>query len=393
MFGKKKVVKKEKEHKNIKVIPDDFYGAKDPVVHYEGMVKEESKKTIESRLKEAEKKAEVRAKKIIKKPGKVRGPGSGVKKKKVLYSLLAVALVLVVAAVSWYYIDQAQKLAALRAPEQPPEVEPVIEPEIEEEEIIEEEAVEEEEEIIEEEEIKETDLGPALEFPSMFLVDSADVDGDSLTDLEEEVFNVDSGDWDTDKDGYYDGQEVFNLYNPQGFAPMKIIDSGLVKEYVNPSWQYRVYYPSQWVVGEVDSQFRQVLFSSVTGDYVEISAFKKESGEDFTAWFIENAENQKLTDLQTIINRFKEEGKKRKDDLVAYFVQENDVYVMTYHPGATGPMPFRHIIRMMWQSFRPSKTFVEIPEQIVLPVEPTSTIEIGKPVLVEEATTTEQEEI
>lgn len=208
-----------------------------------------------------------------------------------------------------------------------------------------------------------------LQFPTILLSDQVDTDNDSLTDAEEEVFGTDSGIWDTDQDGYYDGQEVFNLYNPKGFAPVRLIDSGLIREYVHANFQYRVYYPVLWKADAVDVSGRQILFSAITGDYIEIQAVDREDGQTFEAWFATHAAHELYSDLKPFTNRFKESVFRRRDDLVAYIVQERLVFVIIYHPGVTDSIYYRHVMQMMLQSFRPEKTFVELPEQTVFPEE------------------------
>ena len=230
-----------------------------------------------------------------------------------------------------------------------------------------------------------------LDFPRVVLVDSVDLDADALTDVEEEVFDTDSGTWDTDGDGYYDGQEIVNLYNPKGFAPIRLIDSGLIREYVNPTWQYRVYYPFAWTEGAVDAEANQVLFSAATGDYVEVVAFAMEPGQTFLDWFSANARGQRFTDLVPFSNRFQVDGFRRQDNLVAYFVQNDSVFALIYHPGTTGFISFRHVMIMMVQGFRPTRTSVEIPEQEVLP-QPVGTSETTvAPTSSEEVATTTEE--
>jgi len=216
----------------------------------------------------------------------------------------------------------------------------------------------------------ETALRP-LTLPRILLQDSADLDIDFLTDMEEEIFGTDSGIWDTDGDGYYDGQEVFNLYNPRGFAPVKLIDSGLVREYINPQRQYRVYYPIVWEAATVDVSGDHILFSSITGDFIEIRAAPKLAGESFPAWFARNLSGERFSDLTVINNRFKVDGYKRADDLVVYFESEAVVYMIIYQPAGTAlDVPFRHIMQMIYQSFRPSGVGVQLPEQTVLPSAP-----------------------
>ncbi len=204
-----------------------------------------------------------------------------------------------------------------------------------------------------------------LEFPSVNLANSADVDLDQLTDIEEALFGIDSGTWDTDVDGYYDGQELINLYNPRGAAPVKLIDSGLVREYVNPFSEYRLYYPLQWQKGAVDPEEKQVLLSSIGGEFIEIRVFQKNSGDTFSQWFQANAPDQQFNLLTSFTNRFGVEGFKRSDGLVVYFDTSSFVFVILYHqPESTAPIPYRSTMQMVYQSFRPTATTRTIPEQV-----------------------------
>lgn len=349
---KKNNIKNNKKDKNYSgahfvVIPDIFYGGKDPLIYREPQNKKEPKPK----------------EKVLKKMGE---PSQSWSKKKFLILGVSV-LIIFIAGAAYYYFNQV----SVSAPRSSVKVEterPVEEkePEVAEAPRPTEEVEPKPPEEPAPEEIEE----PArpLVFPRVLLRDSADLDIDSLTDAEEEVFGTDSGIWDTDGDGYYDGQEVLNLYNPRGFAPVKLIDSGLVREYTNPSWQYRVYYPIVWEAAEVDAAGNHVLFSSITGDFIEIRAFPRLAEESFPAWFGRNISGEKFSDLFVITNRFKIDGYKRTDDLVAYFAGDSAVFVIIYQPaGAAVDIPFRHIMQMMFQSFRPSEIFTQLPEQTVLP--------------------------
>lgn len=191
-----------------------------------------------------------------------------------------------------------------------------------------------------------------FEFPPIIQIDAADLDADGLTDAEEEIFGTDPSMFDTDKDGYYDGQEVFNLYNPKGTAPVRLVDSGLIRDYVSPSAKYRVYYPATWQLGTVDVLGNQVLISAENGDYVEVRVSPKQNGEDFTGWFSRLASGERITELQTSVNLFSVSYYKRKDDLVAYFDTPNVVYVLIYHPKTSAPLVYHHVVQVMEQSFR-----------------------------------------
>ena len=374
MFNKKNKKSKskkldalEKKDVNIETIPKIFYGGKDPVIYHTKKDQPEKKGITPKKMATPKKRVSV------------------IENKKKVYIGSAIVFVVAVSLISFYYINQFNKTKSLLSVEEQntvTEVETVVE-EIEEvgvvETVIEEPEEVEEVEIIEEVE-EETLAVVPIDFPKDIFINSVDIDSDSLTDMEEELFGTDSGTWDTDEDGYNDGREVVNLYNPKGLAPVKLIDSGTVLEYVNPTWQYRMYYPIPWIVGEVDTQSDQVLFSAITGDFIEIRAVSKLPDETFKEWFIKNAAGQKFTDLTIFSNRFDQEGRKRKDDLVIYFEDETVVYVLIYHPGTTGSIPYRHVMQVAYQSFRPTKVAKEIPDQGILPSE-TATNTISTPAL------------
>ncbi|MFA7365036.1 MAG: thrombospondin type 3 repeat-containing protein, partial [Patescibacteria group bacterium] len=103
--------------------------------------------------------------------------------------------------------------------------------------IIEEEVVEEviiddvivEEEVVEEEVVIEEEVD--IEY-----LKSIDSDNDGLSDYDEVyIFGTDPLNPDSDEDGYFDGSEVLNGYNPLGNGP---IDSTI---FVNPQLFYENY--------------------------------------------------------------------------------------------------------------------------------------------------------
>lgn len=360
LFGKKKknlsAVKEDDLKVRLTTIPEIFYGGKDPLVYHEQKEKKIEKKSSQE------------------KHPKVRIVAPFSKKKVVVIAV--VLLFLAGSAGAWFYLNQAPmpeggilvKLGLKESPKSAEEIPPGPEltptppkptpPEPTPPEPIPPEPIV---------------IPPAqprpLTFPRILLNDSPDLDMDSLTDLEEEVFNTDSGVWDTDKDGYYDGLELSNLYNPTGFAPVKIVDSGLVREYINPTWKYRMYYPATWAEASVDSNNDHVLFSSITGDFIEVRAIKNDLSETFDTWFTKNITGQNFTDLTVVKNRFETEFVKRNDSLVAYFSGKNVVFVVIYQPsGSAESLPFRHVMQMMQQSFRLGEGSVTLPEQNILPV-------------------------
>lgn len=190
------------------------------------------------------------------------------------------------------------------------------------------------------------------DFPAINQLDAPDSDSDTLTDLEEEIFGTDSSLFDTDSDGYSDGQEVINLYNPKGSSPIRLAESGLVREFTHPLDTYRLYYPITWQAGSVDTGSNTVLFTAANGDYVEVRIFVKNNAEDFSTWFARVAKNEQITDLQTVSNAFKTTYYKRKDNLVLYVDMPGQVLAVLYHPLVNAPINYRTTLQMIMESLR-----------------------------------------
>lgn len=194
--------------------------------------------------------------------------------------------------------------------------------------------------------------GLPIDFPSTLVGLASDYDNDNVSDLSEGFFNTDPTNSDTDGDKYPDGHELYYLYNPAGFEPMRLIDSGLVKEYKNPVYNYKLYIPNDWVVGEADNEYKEVLFSSISGEYIMVRVFNFEPNETFSDWFFKNAPNEKISYLVDFTTAFKLSGKKRNDGLVYYFMDEKNMYAITYHPTEEGVVNYKIVMDVLARSFR-----------------------------------------
>jgi hypothetical protein len=209
--------------------------------------------------------------------------------------------------------------------------------------------------------------GGSLTLPHIAYAPAKDDDSDSLTNSEENIFQTDPELYDTDSDGYYDGLEVANLYNPKGIAPQKIIDSGLVKEYINPTYQYRFYYPSSWRVDPVADDFKDILVSGDSGDYMEIRVFPKDAQLSFASWFGVTLPGESFSSLNNFQNRFQVNGYKRTDGQVGFFETPTAIYSVVYFYGEQEKNAFPHVMNVLLQSFRMNKNGFELPLQVILP--------------------------
>ncbi len=212
-----------------------------------------------------------------------------------------------------------------------------------------------------------------IEFPSVLLGDSEDSDHDGLTEAEEELFGTDQSVPDTDADRYPDGHEVYNLYNPGGKEPEKLIESGRVKDWENPLYGYHIYYPASWAVGNVDPDYRTVLFSAITGEYVEVRVVDKGPSFTLADWLAVEAPTERQSDLVNFQSVFKVPGMRRADYLVYYFEDEKHLYIILYNTTTSPVVNYRLTVKMMARSFRLPESTNLIPRRVDIESAPTTT--------------------
>ncbi len=191
-----------------------------------------------------------------------------------------------------------------------------------------------------------------IDFPSYLLGDSSDLDKDSISDVAEDLFGSDPGNPDTDGDTHTDGHEVFYLYNPAGKEPIKLADSQFVKEYRSSNFGYSLLYPANWALGTVDEDGREVLFSTLTGENIELRTFDLAPQQNFLDWFAVWGKEQNTASLVDFQTRFLETGRSRNDSLVYYFNDSSHVYVLVYHTTDSNVVNYRSVIVMMARSFK-----------------------------------------
>lgn len=350
---------------NVQTIPADFYGGVNPVVKFKKVEKEvivESKPKLTAPEKKMLDKSEVAG------SGAPFHPANILTNKKSAIIFGSLLFVIIISVVSAYYYWQSRQQSKIVLPQQPNIS--VETPAAQTPAVVETPAPEAAAPTTTLQSLAEA----PIEFPSVLLGESSDMDKDSLTDVAEELFGTDPGKPDTDGDSYNDGHEVFYLYNPAGKEPMRLIDSGYVKDYNNPVLGYKVFYPLTWAVGNVDETYRDVLFSTITGENIEVRVFDRQSNETFADWFARWAPNEQLQNLVDFQTKFGEVGKSRADNLVYYFTDDSHVYVMVYHTTDSNVVNYRSVMVMMARSFRtpgfvPLEVPLPIPENSLYPSE------------------------
>ncbi len=189
------------------------------------------------------------------------------------------------------------------------------------------------------------------------IVSSIDTDQDGLTDVEEALYTTDSKKADTDGDGYLDGQEVQNLYNPSGTAPVRLADSVLARTYANAAFGYTLLYPASWTVRALDENNpREVLFTASTGEFIQVVVDDNLEGLSAAQWYAKQSPDVKPESLERIFVDTME-GVWTKDKTTAYLTKidasggKRLLYGITYNYGERTEVNFKTTLHMMLQSF------------------------------------------
>ncbi|TAN33486.1 hypothetical protein EPN28_01580 [Patescibacteria group bacterium] len=355
MFGKKPTISAEESKLEVQTIPPDFYAGQNPAIKFKKVEKEiilEQKPVLTaSEKKLMDKDAAAGA-------GDNLHPANLLASKKFMALAAAVLFVLAVGLVGWYYWNQATKQKTAVAPP-PPVLAPAPEPVAEEPVLV----LAEPTSTAVNEPTTTISIGEAaLNFPSPFLSLAFDLDKDDIADEAEAIFGTDKDNPDKDGDSHNDGHEVYNLYNPKGMEPEKLIEAGTVKEYTNPVYGYSLYYPNDWAVGDTDQTYSDVLFSTLGGENIEVRAFElNDETRTFADWFAKWAPGEKYAEVVDFETFFKLPAKRRADWLVYYFTDGNRMYALLYHPGEAAAVNYGIVIKMLARSFRFAATVTPTP--------------------------------
>ncbi|MCB9802465.1 hypothetical protein H6761_00410 [Candidatus Nomurabacteria bacterium] len=184
---------------------------------------------------------------------------------------------------------------------------------------------------------------------------NVDTDQDLLTREEESLFGTNPNDSDTDNDGYNDGTEIMNLYNPlvssQGLA-----DSGLVTIFTNQELNYRLLYPSSWIASLLDDQYNNlsILANSELGDNFSILVLENPENLDLQAWANSAPNNENFSNLNsTTLGKNKIPALKTEvfGDLFILAVSDNYRLLISYDVNAEADRYFDTTFQMILNSF------------------------------------------
>jgi hypothetical protein len=178
----------------------------------------------------------------------------------------------------------------------------------------------------------------------------SDVDGDQLSDREEELFNTISGNPDTDGDTFPDGWEIVNLYNPAAANASKVDANAGVTTLTNQDFVYSFFAPRAFLVDATTPG--KMRLTTPTGEFISISVQPNLHSLNIRAWLQEKygAEADRIT-----LNRFAAKNGAPSwvtaDGLMRYMVSNRGVIVIRYELGQSPTVNYRQTMEMMAASF------------------------------------------
>ncbi|MBI2459057.1 MAG: hypothetical protein HYV53_00710 [Parcubacteria group bacterium] len=177
----------------------------------------------------------------------------------------------------------------------------------------------------------------------------ADRDNDGLTDLEETLLGVSSTTPDTDGDGYLDGAELINLYNPAGAG--KLTANAHISLYENKTFAYDLLYPSAWTTS-INGGDDSLMFKSGDNQFVQIIAQPNANKETLDAWYMEQLAVLTINEADRASGS-NWQGLKSPDSLNVYLMdkKQNYIFSLTYNPGNADVLDYSNIFKMMIKSF------------------------------------------
>lgn len=179
---------------------------------------------------------------------------------------------------------------------------------------------------------------------------SQDSDNDGLTDIEESIFKTNAGEKDTDKDGFLDGVEIQNLYNPLE-PKKKLLDSDLIEEYQADEYKFLI--PKNWLVKELKGQNGIIILpSDIEGEFFEILLLENKENLSLKQWYSNLSPYTKDSQIIKInLKNIDADAIQTIDGLNVYISQNNYVYALIYNIGAKQEIAFPSIFKMFVNSF------------------------------------------
>jgi hypothetical protein len=218
-----------------------------------------------------------------------------------------------------------------------------------------------------------------------------DSDSDGITDLEEQLYGTSMVTPDTDGDGFLDGNEVFHLYNPGGQAPVRLLDSALVRIITAPiGWVMSI--PTPWSITMNSENGTSATIDTKHGEMFEITIEENPNKKTIVDWYKEKHPEVSSSQILQYRSKGGYTGIIGADLLTTFIPWGDKVFVLTYDLNGQSFINYRTTYSMMLNSLLLSglPQVSTSASTTPLPFEPSATTSgvIAQPIPLEQTTTT-----
>ncbi len=176
-----------------------------------------------------------------------------------------------------------------------------------------------------------------------------DSDSDGVTDLEEAIYGTNANNPDSDSDGFLDGNEVYNLYNPNGRAPSRLLDSGsVVPVKADIGWSMLV--PKGWTTSLEGTNGSKMTVTTGHGETFALAVEDNTQNLSLVDWYLASHPDVKADQLLQYRSKKGYEGIMSPDTLSTYILWGNKVFSFTYQLDGQTFINFRTTYYMMMNS-------------------------------------------
>jgi|GEM_PF-3430696 len=176
-----------------------------------------------------------------------------------------------------------------------------------------------------------------------------DADRDLLTEAEEKIFATDPDKADSDQDGFLDGQEVLNLFDPRFAQGATLVDSNSIRTFISNEFNYRLFIPTSWSEKIVEAD--KIRFEADNNVFFEVIVEKNlDNFSSARDWYVDQFPSIPESSLTNVQGQ-NISGIVSPDGLTSYFITPDYIYTLTYNPGLKQELNYLTTYRMMVRSF------------------------------------------
>lgn len=192
---------------------------------------------------------------------------------------------------------------------------------------------------------------------------SSDIDRDGLTDLEEEAYGTKADVADTDGDGYADGLETRNLYDPAKKADARLLQSSVMRLFSHTNPDISVAYPAVMIAdGTLDGDLDIILFTPPeTGEVIELISGNL-NGKSLAEWYA--SEGGDPTAFKAGLYRG-QPALFSTDGMTVYWIENGRAWGWIYQAGVAKEINYRTTFEAMQKSLSIGANTKVAPDAIV----------------------------